>query len=227
VAEQELDQPVADTPASQEAGAPAGGDRQSAQYNPDNDPAFRQLKSTLDKRIAALEKDATLARQQAESERQQRLQLEQQWHANQLQGMTEVEQALYKAQLAEQRAAQKEQDLRLREQAMQRDRDLEMLAQELGVKREVIDDATDPMDAAIKAAKWLKNNSEARVQEQAKAVAERRLANQVDIGGGTPAFAGGDGDLQRKYDHAMKDFDTSRAIDIMHEAMVAGVKLKL
>lgn len=226
MSEQELDQTVAEVPASTGAGAAAGGDRQSAQ-NPDDNPAFRQLKSTLDKRIAALEKESQLARAQAEAERQQRLQLEQQWHATQLQGMTEVEQALYKAQIAEQRAAQREQEVLRKEQALQRERDLDALAQELGVDREAINDATDPMDAAIKAAKWLKNHSEARVQEQNRATVERRMANQVDIGGGTPTIAGNDGDLQRKYDNAMKDFDTSRAIDIMHEALVTGVKLKL
>ena len=224
MSEQELDQTVADSSASTEAGTPAGGDRQSAQ-NPDDNPAFRQLKSTLDKRIAALEKDAQLARSQAEAERQQRMQLEQQWHASQLQGMTEVEQALYKAQLAEQRAVEREQTAFKKEQALQRERDLDALAQELGVDREAINDAADPMDAAMKAARWLKGHSEARVQEQARAAVERRLANEVDIGIGSPPDAGED--LQRKYDSAMKEYDSGKALKIYSAALQKGVKLKL
>jgi hypothetical protein len=216
VNDQELEgTPTAD---STESGTGVSDNRQPGSIDLNKVPEFQKWQSTMDKKLKALEG-------QAEADRYRAQQLEQQWQQERMQGMTEVEQALYKAQIREAAAAQKEQALLIREQAIQRDRDLTVLSQKLKVPKEILDDATDPMDAAMKAAEWWASNSDTRVQQQVEANVERRFANQVDIGGGSPPAAGDD--LQRQYDKAMSQYDTSKALDLMAEAIKGGVKLKL
>lgn len=95
----------------------------------------------------------------------------------------------------------------------------------MAVPYDELDQALDADDAWKRAFKYMQSQMN---EKTAKTVAERlekRDANAVDLGGGTPASEGSD--LQSRYNRAMKSFNTRAVLDIMEEADYKGVKLQL
>lgn len=181
----------------------------------DEIPSFRKYKSTMDKKLRMGEETAA-------QERRQREQLQRQYEQDRMNSLDSGQKAVYRAELAERRAAELAERIELQEAADRRGRVLAEMAEEAGIPVDAIADAEDPVDALRRAVKYLKASG--RQPESTASTERERAANRVDIGRGAPLSAAGD--YQRQYDSALKEHDTWKMLDIMAEADKAGVRLK-
>lgn len=188
-----------------------------ANVNLDEIPSFRSYKSTMDKKLS--QRDEILAQ-----ERRQREALQRQYEQDRMAGMNAEQKANYRAELAERRALEAEERLQLMEAAERRDRILKEIADEAGIPVSALQDAEDPVDAVRRAVSYRNTAGQERSTERQQYERERRAANRVDIGAGSPP--GVQDELQRKYDKAKENYDSGGMLDAMFEADKAGVLLR-
>lgn len=181
---------------------------------------FRSYKSSQDKRIAQLERQY---RQQVEQERTRREAYERQLEEKSLAGMDDYQKLQYRLGKVEQEKnallQQRQQDEIDRAKFLT----LQAISKQTGVPIEQIMDADDPTQAWAIGAEYMRQSLTGG--QQAAAKQDKRERNAVDLGGGRTAAPADD--LQARYDRAMKQYDTGKALEIMHEADVSGVTLKL
>lgn len=219
--EQGVDQGVETSTSPETTAPPPERQPEKPKINLDDYEEFRKYKSEQDKRISALERQH---RQQLAQEQQRRAAYEQQLEEKQLAGMDDYQKLQYRMGKLEQ------ENTTLRTQRQQDEIDraryvtLQEIVKQTGVPMELIIDAEDPTQAWATGAAYLRKQTAGGQQQQQEQ--DKRDRNAVDVGGGRTASAG-DNDLQARYDRAMKRYDTGAALEIMHEADVRGIELKL
>lgn len=197
-------EPVLDAASTNGQPQPANGEAQAEtpkqKVNLHELPEFRELQSKRDKREAELQRTI-------EAERQERLRLQRQFEEFQDRAApddyTRLELQLRRSQ---EKLAAYEQQMRAvqseREAADARDKALREIADEFGVPRAELDDATDYKHATKLAVAYLTGQKQRKAQEDE----ERREANRPDIGGGktsTPSSR-----FDREYEDAMRRKDS-------------------
>lgn len=196
--------------------APPAADTQGAPPNWDDDPKFREYKSNQDRRMNVLARQAQDAQDQAARLAAQQ---EQAYVAQ----LNELDQEKHYRQQAEAQNRQMQQQMADERAALQKLSVLSEVAQMEGVPREVLMSASDTMGAVRMARQYRQENPGQAPVGQPSAF-NRPSPPPVDMGGGrAPAAVN---DLQLSYDKAMKEYDTSAALDIMAEADKAGVTLE-
>ena len=212
-----VDEVVPDEGTDQEATDWPTEGQPKRKVNLDEFPEFQQAKSSYDKQLAERDKklfDERKARLQTEQRLQQ---VEQQMDAAATAGMNGEQRATYAYRKLEQqhRALQSQ----LHEQGVETARmaTLQEISAETGAPIEKLMTAQNPDEAWRMGARYMKDRGNPE--------GSREERNDVDLGTGRTRSKGSD--LQARYNLAMKKYDTNSALDIMGEAELKGITLKL
>lgn len=194
------------------------GSRQAAP-NWYDDPKFREIQSKKDREVNELRQQVTLAQQQIEYERQQRIRLEE---AN----MDETERALRQVERERQEKLQWQQyAANIQAQKVEEDQKrkaLQRIASKFEVSVDELWGASDAIEAAeIAHTKWLE-----RQENQAKEREQQRLANKPDLMSGRPPAHTGDNQWQERLDHTRRQGDSKGFWDTFWEANKAGAEIR-
>lgn len=165
---------------------------------------------------------ATQNRQQAQLQ-QQLAQMHTRLREAETRGMDDDEKTQYRVRELEDEIQRRDAMVQSYQAELQRERDMLNIATKTGAPVEMLRQA-GTYDEAWELAFSHATNQRTQ-QQQAAQQATRQAANTVDLGGGAPRGAGSD--FQARYDKAMKEYNTSTALDIMFEAERAGVELRL
>jgi hypothetical protein len=222
--EQGVDQGVDEQSTSQDTTSPET-ERQpdpkteKPKINLDEIEDFRAYKSAQDKRIAQLEK---AHREQLRAEQQRREAYERQLEEKSLAGMDDYQKLQYRLGKVE----NERNDLLRQRQQDEIDRakffTLQEISRQTGIPIADIADTDDPSQAWALGTAYMKEQLAGGQRQQQQQ--DKRERNQVDVGGGRTAAPADD--LQARYDRAMKQYDTGKALEIMHEADMQGITLK-
>jgi len=179
---------------------------------------FRTWKSNQDKRVAQLERQYQT---QWRQEQERRAAYERQLEEKQLAGMDDYQKLQYQYGKVSQENQRLQQERQQDEINRARYTTLQEIVKQTGVPMEMILDAEDPTQAWATGAAYMRQQFSGGQQQQQ----DKRERNAVDLGGGRSSSPVDD--LQEKYNRAMKRYDTAAALEIMHEADMRGVDLKL
>lgn len=142
-----------------------------AKVNWQESPEFKAYQSQQDKRIAQLQ--------------QQLAQQEQRQHEAAMAQMTPEQRTQYQLQLTQRQLQEYQRQLQVSEEQKQRDRDIQQLSKLSGAPADVFAAATTYEEATMLALEYARQHS----PEALATAAQRREANQVDLGTGSAVSA--------------------------------------
>lgn len=225
-----VDESVGQTPTAPATGGEAGRQPETAGQTPAQQPItaeeFKKYQANFDRRFEQQRRAAEAAQQEAYQARQQLLAYQQQLEQQQYAALPDdqkphFENQRLRAQLQQmQQQAQQFQYQSAKQQAMLA---MQTEAAELGITVS-LDELGQQPNADDAWRYVLRKGAEAWRGNQAARQAKRE-ANTVDLGGGAPVTPASD--FQARYDKAVKNSDGKMMLDVMYEAIAAGVELNV
>lgn len=207
-------------------GGEVGTSDEKSSLNLDELPEWRTAKSKYDKQISETQKELKRIQAERQQDLAYRQQLEAQLEQFQTQGMDDTQRRDFEIQKRDrqiqalQSMMQQQQMSAVKQQALL---NIQEQAREIGVEASL--DELISYENADDAWRHLLQKAVQGATAKQQAVAQKRVANAVDLGGGaaeTPVS-----NLQEKYNKALKAFDANAMLKVLDQAAREGVELKI